>query len=455
MIGPRTWRWTPIRRAWTAVCVLLIIPIVLWAVAQPLDGRFATAAESLASLANITGLAGTAAFAVNVVIGCRIGAVVRLFGDPEEMYAVHRRLGAFALALLSAHAMLALGHAATDSAESVLAAFPPTADWAVFAGSVALAGMIAGLALTFFGQLKYESFIFVQRALGVTFVVAALHTFGVPGVRSSPPLLVYFSALTALAVLAFVYRSLLGLLLARRHRYSVASTNRLDASTTEIRLKPSGRALAFRPGQFIFVSFRSAATGPEPHPFSIASSPHGSTLDLVVKALGDYTTTLMEIPPGVRADIEGPYGSFSHLNVPRVRQVWIAGGIGVTPFLSMARSIEASSYEIDFYYCTEGAEHAHFFDELCEIADRNPRFRVVPVRKRSLGRISASDIVGVSRPVQNDAAILICGPPQMIQNLTEQFLETGVSPRPALLRGLQLSGTSRALERGRRKSPRI
>lgn len=327
-------------RAWVVVGSLLLTPVVLWAAARPLDSRFASTTATLASLANITGLAGTAAFAANLVIGSRVRAIVRLFGGPEAMYAAHRRLGVYALGLLAAHAVLATGRAAADSAEDALGLFLPTSGWAVFAGSIALACMTAALAMTFFAQLTHETFVVVQRALGVTFAVAALHALGVPGTRSSTPLLVFFAVLTAVALSAFAYRSFLARFLARRHRYAVARVNRLDQSVVEIRLEPVGRAMSFLPGQFVFVSFRADAVGREPHPFSIASSPRASTLDFVVKALGDHTAALMTLPPGAFADIEGPYGAFSYLNVPNVRQIWIAGGIGVTPFLSMARSLE-------------------------------------------------------------------------------------------------------------------
>jgi predicted ferric reductase len=367
------------------------------------------------------------AFAANLVIGSRIPVIVRLFGGPETMYAAHRRLGLYAFGLLVAHTVLAAGHAAAESAGDAVELFLPTSGWAVFAGSIALACMSAGLAATFLARLSHETFVLVQRALGVTFAIAALHVLGVPGTRSWTPLLVFMAVLVALALAAFVGRSFLARFLARRHRYAVASVNRLDESAVEIRLDPAGRGISFVPGQFVFVSFRTEAVSREPHPFSIASSPHAPTLDLVIKALGDHTTALMNLPPAVRADVEGPYGAFSHLNVPSVRQIWIAGGIGITPFLSMARSLEGSAYEIDLYYCTEGPEHAHLIDELYEIADRDPRFRVIPVRKRSLGRISAEDIVGVSRPIQHDAAILICGPPMMNENLTKQFLAMGVT----------------------------
>lgn len=413
-------------RAWVAVGSVVLTPLVLWAADQPLGSKFANATAALESLANITALAGTAAFAANLIIGSRVRPIVSLFGGPEEMYAAHRRLGVYALGLLTGHAVLAAGHAAADSAEAALRLFLPTSGWAVFTGTIALACMTAGLALTFFGRLTHEQFVLVQKALGVTFAVAALHALAVPGTRSSTSLLVFMAVLTGLALSAFLGRSFLARFLARRHRHAVASLNRLDESVVEIRLEPVGRRMSFLPGQFVFVSFRTEAVGREPHPFSIASSPHASTLDLVVKALGDHTSALMTLPPGALADVEGPYGTFSYLNVPNARQIWIAGGIGVTPFLSMARSLEASAYEIDLYYCTEGPEHAHLIDELYEIADRDPRFRVIPVRKRSLGRISSEDIVGVSRPIQHNAAILICGPPMMMENLTQQFLELGV-----------------------------
>jgi predicted ferric reductase len=413
-------------RAWIAIGFLLLTPVAVWATARPLDSRISSATAVLGSLANITGLGAVAAFAGNLIIGSRVAAIARLFGGLEAMYLVHRRVAILAISLAVAHAALAAGRAANHSLTDALRLFLPAAGWAVFAGSIALACMATGLALTFFAQLSHERFVLVQRALGVTFVIAALHAFGVPGVRSFTPLLVVVAVPTAVALAAFVHRSVLTTLLARRHRYVVEAVNRLDDSVVEIRLRPLRRGIAFLPGQFIFIGFRSDVVGREPHPYSIASASPTGPLEIVVKALGDHTTALRDLEPGTRADVEGPYGTFSHLNVPNVRQVWIAGGIGVTPLLSMARSLDESAGEIDFFYCTEGPEHAHYIDELYAKADLYPQFRVVPIRSRSLGRIGAQDIIGVSRPIEHDAAILICGPPAMNVNLATQFIERGI-----------------------------
>jgi len=132
---------------WLVVGCLVLTPLALWAAAEPLGSKFASSTAALGSAANITGIAGTAAFAANLVIGSRIPVIVRLFGGPEEMYAAHRRLGVYAFGLLVAHAALAAGRAAADSAGDAFELFLPTSGWAVFAGSIALACMSAGLAL--------------------------------------------------------------------------------------------------------------------------------------------------------------------------------------------------------------------------------------------------------------------------------------------------------------------
>jgi ferredoxin-NADP reductase len=74
---------------------------------------------------------------------------------------------------------------------------------------------------------------------------------------------------------------------------------------------------------------------------------------------------------------------------------------------------------------TEAAEQAYFLQELFQVADRNPRVRVIPIRKAHLGRLSADDIEAASRGLP-EKDILICGPPVMIGNLTGQLRARGI-----------------------------
>jgi predicted ferric reductase len=406
-------------RGWMTLAILGLVPVLLWVPARPLAERFATPASTLHSLANIAALVGTAAFAVTLVLGSRLGGVERLFVGLDRMYRAHRALGLVAVSLVVLHALLLVLSRALLPRLSAWSLLTPGAGWRIFVGVVALAGLLAGLTLTLLAHLRHETFVRVQRSFGIAFLVASVHVFAVPGTKaSSRPLTVYLALLTVLALTAYARRSLLGGLLVRRHRYRVEGVHRLAEDAVEIVLAREGDGLRFLPGRF-------AEFGGEAHPFSITSAPDEAAVRLVVKALGDHTAALMHLPPGGSAELEGPYGTLSHLALANPRQVWIAGGIGITPFLSMARSLDGSGHEVDLYYCTAAADQAYFLEELFQVADRNPRVRVIPIRKADLGRLSADDIEGASRGLP-DKEILICGPPVMIHNLTGQLRARGV-----------------------------
>lgn len=411
--------------ALAAVAALCAVPAVLWAFALPLEARFADAAVGLRSLAVVAALCGVAALSITVVLGARVWFLEPLFGGLDRLQAVHRAVAIAALALIGAHGALLVASLVIVAPEALEALLPWNASWQVNVGMLAGATLLSGIAVSLRG-LRYDALVWVMRGLAALFLLALVHAFATPGTKSlSPALTYYLGGIAGLAVLAFAYRSLASDLVVPRRDYEVADVRRLDANVTEIVLRPRGAPLRFRPGQFVFVSFGDARLRREFHPFSITSAPGERDLRLVVKALGDYTAALGDLLPGTVARVEGPYGRLSHTAVANPRQVWVAGGIGITPFLSMARSLDAAGHEIDLYYCTEHADQAYYLDELFAIADRDMRVRVIPVRKDSLGRVTAEDIEGASH-VLAKKDILISGPPAMIDNLTRQLRRLGV-----------------------------
>src|SRR5919106_4536564 len=351
------------------VGVLCALPLALWAGSVSLDSRFDGRYATLTSLATLAAYAGTSAFALNLVLGARLRPVEAFFGGLERMYDVHRLNGEIAFTLLLGHVVLILASRATISTDAALDLLQPSAGWTVFAGVLAFAGMTIAIALTLFARLGHELFVYVQRSFGVVFLGATYHVFTTNGALEDAPVLnVYMASLATLGIAAWGYRSVLGNVLVRRLKYRVVAVNRLDEFVTEVVMEPRDRPLVFTPGQFLFVNFREPFSEQFPpffrnqfHPFSITSAPGEPTLRITVKAVGDYTHALRSLEPDADAVVEGPYGSFSSREVPNDRQIWLAGGIGVTPFLSMARSLgEANGTDIDLYYCVEHEEEAHF-----------------------------------------------------------------------------------------------
>lgn len=430
--------------------VLCAIPLGLWARTAPLDDRFTGSFASLTSIAVLFAFAGTSAFALNLVLGARLRVVEGLFGGLDRMYRAHQVTGQIAFALLLGHVVLILASRATVSPDTALDLLGPGAGWTLFAGVLAFGAMTVSILMTLFARLGHEVFVYVQRSFGFIFLAAAYHVFTTEGAADeSTALNAYTAALATLGVAAFAYRSLLANVLVRRRHYRVTAVNRLDEYVTEIVMEPLTQPLDFAPGQFVFVNFRSLALSEQfrPldvsvqrqvfsiragelrnqfHPFSITSAPHERALRITVKAVGDYTRALRGLEEGAEAVVEGPYGSFSHHGVPGREQVWLAGGIGVTPFLSMARSLRyANEPAVDFYYCVEHAEEAHFLDEFRAVAARRGDFRVFPVPRDEAGFLTAERVARESGDLAG-REILICGPPAMIDSLRSQFTARGV-----------------------------
>ncbi|MDQ3381804.1 MAG: ferredoxin reductase family protein [Actinomycetota bacterium] len=431
------------------LATLCAIPLVLWARSAPLEERFTGQFATLTSVAVLFAYAGTSAFALNLALGARLRPAEALLGSLERMYKSHRVLGQAAFLLLLGHVVLILASRATISIDTALDLLRPAAGWTVFAGVLAFSGMTLAIVLTLFVRLGHEVFVYVQRTFGFVFLAATYHVFTTPGARDdSRALNLYMAVLATLGIAAFVYRSLLGSVLVRRRSYRVVTVNRLDELVTEIVMEHAGKPLGFLPGQFVFVSFRSLALSEQFHPldlslrrrtfsirageianqfhpFSITSAPNESMLRITVKAVGDYTRALRTLERGAEAVVEGPYGSFSHRNVANGRQIWMAGGIGVTPFLSMARSLDGSRKSIDFYYCVEREPEAHFLDELREIARSRQDFHLVLVARDTDGFLTGERVAREHEDLLS-ADVLICGPPAMIDNLRSQLRAFGV-----------------------------
>jgi predicted ferric reductase len=401
---------------------VVLFPLVPWLTAGSVEDRFSGAA-TLKSVANLAALFGLAAWAANLVLASRIRPVERAFGGLEHLYRLHRRVGVLVVVLAATHALFLTLHAGGSALDLYL----PAAGWGTFTGVIALVLLIGFVVTSLVGRLTYQTFVLIQRVLGMAFVLGALHTFAVHGTAaSSPALTIYMACLTAAGIASLGYRLIGGPLGMGRYRYRVDEVRHLDDDAVEIIMVPVGRPLEFQAGQFVYATFHQSGIPCESHPFTIASAPGDGSLRLAIKRFGDFTSSMMQLRPGSRSQLEGPFGCFYLRSDPAHPQTWIAGGIGITPFLSWARSLN-KSIAADLYYCTPGPEQAHFLDELYDIADRYPTFRVIPMRKRSLGHLTVSDIEAVN-PNLSHGHVFICGPPVMIDNLTMGLATRGVPP---------------------------
>lgn len=132
------------------------------------------------------------------------------------------------------------------------------------------------------------------------------------------------------------------------------------------------------------------------------------------------------LEPGLPATVTGPYGMFDYtLGGPR--QIWVAGGIGVAPFLSWLTSLHsADDYSIDLFYSSRSKSNAVYLEELREAERRlSPVLRLHPTFTDADGRLTGNKIVAATEPVGPTTQVFLCGPVAMVDDLTHDFRRHG------------------------------
>jgi predicted ferric reductase len=410
------------------ILVLCLIPIIFWVFLLPLNLRFNDFSSSFTSIGQLTGLLGTVLFAINLIIATRLKLLENYFNGLNRVYINHHLIGGLALILLLIHPLvLAIKFIPFSLHYAALFLLPTVDNPAKFYGIIALLIMIILLVLTFHFRPRYHIWKFTHKFLGLAFFIASLHIYLIPSdISRSYSLRAYMLFIVGLGLISAIYRILIAGSLPKVTGI-VRQVNQLNDKVIEIVIEMKERAIKYTSGQFIFVSFIDKNIGKESHPFSITSETNGNIVKLVIKDSGDYTAKLKNLAAGTLAKIEGPFGKFNFRNFNSKNQIWLAGGIGVTPFLSMIRSLKSDdNYQIDFYYLTKNQEEAVFLDEILAIAKTNNRIKVFPFFSEVKGRINATLINEMSGGLDNKE-ILLCGPVLMMRNLKDQLIVLGVN----------------------------
>lgn len=261
--------------------------------------------------------------------------------------------------------------------------------------------------------------------MGIFFAFGAFHyLFILKPFAVGDPLGLYVAAFCVLGLAAFAWRQLPARMRPSRH-YAVAGLEN-NGGALAIAMTPAGRPLRYRPGQFAFVSF----DGGEPHPFTISKAPgEGGGLRMTVASRGDFTGRLgRSLKVGTPVRVEGPFGRFLRTR-SSTPELWIAGGIGITPFVAWAQAMVPRDGPARLVYCVRNEERAAHLDELEALAERLPNLTLTLHASHELGRATADTILEETKLDPSNLSIAFCGPEPMRKALTEGLAARGVSVR--------------------------
>jgi ferredoxin-NADP reductase len=172
--------------------------------------------------------------------------------------------------------------------------------------------------------------------------------------------------------------------------------------------------------------------------FSIVSAPHETELVIATRMRDTaFKRVLKSMPAGGRMQLRGPAGKFTLNGADTRPAVFLAGGIGITPFVSMSRRAahDRLARDIWLFYSNRRPEDAAFLDELAALPRRNPRYRfvgtMVEMAKSSLlwsGETGFLDRTMLERHLKDLSAFVyyMAGPPGLVEAMQKMLTEAGV-----------------------------
>lgn len=196
---------------------------------------------------------------------------------------------------------------------------------------------------------------------------------------------------------------------------------------------------AFSPGQFAWLNLRSSPWELQDHPFSISSSPALlPRIEMTIKPLGDFTATVGDVPVGQTAWLDGPFGVFSTDRYPDAPGfVYVAGGIGITPVMSMLRALadQGDQRPLWLFYANPDWNSVTFREELDDLASQLDLTIIHVVEEPSpdySGLTGLLDVTILIRhlPDERPAGFryFLCGPVPLTDAAEAALVEMGVIP---------------------------
>lgn len=320
-------------------------------------------------LLQYSGILAMAAMSISMLLAMRLTWIENRLNGLDKAYRLHKWLGVTALVFIVSHwlliniprwlveAGLLIKPARLPSQPETVALFKffdSQRDFAEQIGEYSFYVLVILIAIALIKRFPYRYFFMTHRWIALVYLVLIFHAVVLMKYA-------YWSSVLGAVMTILMLLGALSALTSILHRIGqshkavgeVSQVHYLDGdkiNSISIQLKSKWKAHCA--GQFAFVTFDEHEGA---HPFSITSVWLGDGhLSFLIKALGDYTSTIStKVKVGDYVVVEGPYGRFNFDGKAK-RQIWIGGGIGITPFIARMKALAVcpDGRTIDLFHTT-------------------------------------------------------------------------------------------------------
>ncbi|TYL86662.1 oxidoreductase [Bradyrhizobium rifense] len=381
------------------------------------------------------GYSGLAMMGLQFGLTARFRYVTEPWGE-DVIYHFHRQISLMAAGLVVAHPIILVAVQPQLLAPSNMLEAPLTAHFAL----VSIASVIALVVTALWRvalKMSYENWHLIHVVLAVVAIIAGIvHMVGSGFYLADPWKRLLWIGLTVFWIGLLIYVRIIKPLFMLRRPYRVAEVRKERGDTFTLVMQPDRHpGFRFSPGQFGWLTVWDSPFAITAHPFSFSSSAEATDgfVEMTIRNLGDFTSKINTVPAGKRVYLDGPYGAFTIGN-PADMHVLVAGGIGVTPMMSMIRTLadRADQRPVVLLYGVQDWESITFREELEELKARLS-LTVVYVLSRppdgwtgETGFISSEIFKRHLMPPYADHEYFICGPNVMMDAIEKALGEMNV-----------------------------
>ncbi len=392
----------------------------------------------MTGIGQLTGLYAQFAVLAQLALMSRSPWLEQLAGR-ERLVNWHRWVGFSCVALLAAHTVaITIGYAAQNNSSvgsqswDLLRNYP---DILMATVGLALFFLVAATSVRLLrSRLKYETWYGIHLYAYLALALGFAHQFATGGDFVTDKVArAYWIGLMVVSIGSLVvFRFGQPLWYSYRHRLRIAKVIRENDGVVSIVITGDDlHRLAAAPGQFFVWRFLTRDRWWRAHPFSLSAMPDGKYLRITVKAVGDDTTDIHRLRPGVRVIAEGPYGHLTSQLRTRKKILLIAGGVGITPLRALFEEFTTSRSDVVLVYRARKWDDVLFREELDHLAKERGAVVHYKVGRRGtkampIDPLRAEELARLVPDVrQRD--VFLCGPPDMAAVTRRSLRRLGVA----------------------------
>ena len=368
-----------------------------------------------------SGIMAFVAMTVSLLLSTKLRLINNVFGGLDKSYWIHKLNGYFIALLVLIHFTKVSGtfetkklfvstlHREATNLGNILF-------WMIIILIAAtIVKKIGKKTLLSYGAWKISHKLFIAVYLGVSFHFLAINK---PYAGGSS--IDNFMIITAIVGLVSLFYRGFSTINYFDYKISEIESNN---EVTKLVISPVGRKkLTPKPGQFAFLSFPKVASKKERHPFTIAKSDVDGSLTFYIKSAGDFTSSLdAHLNRDAKVRVEGPHGKFALAKKSGRRSLWIAGGIGITPFIAFASSNDTQTMQSSLLYVVKSRDQALEVQTFTKLAEANKEFNFNVIATSEDGRPTGNTISSLIPADCKEVDVYFCGPTSLRKSVVEHL----------------------------------